>query len=279
MFAIAKSVGFAAVAATSMNVAVAAPTFTVDPSVFGAPLVPGLGAAPFQADAMGTSGNTRATLSAAFGSAAGSVTGVGYLSFDTFKLNGNTVGVGTSGLGINYRFWAEFSFTMNLVAGTLGNVGSDYILTSTTLTMYGEQLDCFGPCAADSTFNSGNTAVNPTVAHSADTLTLGTGTLLFGAAGINLAGGSSFNPTMLFSLVAPNGPNFFTAPDPFFPLAFASQTNDAAQITRNLGTKEMHLATGGTAAFANRVPEPMTLALVGLALVGAGVASRRQLRK
>jgi PEP-CTERM motif len=273
LFAVAKKASVAAAVASVMTVASAAPTFTINPGSLGPLPFPGFGAASQTGDAFGTSGNTRAVLSNAFGSGAGTVNGKGYITFDTIKLNGNTVGpgVGTgSSLGINYSLWAEFTFNMTLTSGGLGNTSSSYVLNSVNLTMFAESLT--GP---NSTFNQGTTSVDPTVTHSADTKVIGGGSLLFGAAGINNGGGSSFNPTLLFALSNPDGPNFFVAPNPFFPLAFASLTNDIGQITRNIPTNELHLATGGTASFTNPVPEPESLALVGIALLGAGLVGRR----
>lgn len=268
LIAIAKKIGVATAMATAAAVAGAGPTFTIDPSVFGPAPAPTFGSAPFQGDAFSTAGQTRALL----GAGSGGTTGVGYLNFSAIQLNGSPVSIATSGMGVNWQVWAEFSFSMTLVAGSLGAPGSDYVLNSLTLNLYGESLA--GPNAA---FNPGSATANPMVTHSTDTKLLGTGSLLFGAAGINLGGGSSFNPAMMFSLVAPYGPSFFTAPTPFFPLAFASQTNDSGQITRS--GNGMHLATGGTASFGRPVPEPMSLALVGVALLGAGVVGRRQIRK
>ncbi|MBN8489235.1 flocculation-associated PEP-CTERM protein PepA [Inhella sp.] len=262
---IAKKFGVAAVLTGAVAAASAGPTFTINRNH-----LTGLAQSSVVGDSFGTSGATRAVLSNAYGSGAGTVAGNGWISFDTVKLNGVTVG--GSGIGGTWAMWAEFSFNMTLIAGGLGAPGSDYAINSVSMTLYGEGL----LDASNAVFNAGDTATNPSVTVPTDRVTLGTGVFNFGAAGINVGGGSSFNPTMYFTLANPDGPQVFTAPVPFFPLAFASLTNDIGGISGQ-GTQNLHLLTGGTASF--QLPEPTALALVGLALVGAGVASRRQLRK
>jgi PEP-CTERM motif len=282
-------VGIASVLTGSMAAAFAAPTFTIDPSSLGVLPFPAIGSPTVVGDAFSTSGNTRAVLSDAFGTSQAApgiqkVDGAGYITFDTVKLNNVTVpgfGVGSgSGLGINWSMFATFTFSMQLLNGGLGNPGSDYLITNLSMNLYAESL-----AGANSTYTAGDVNSNPMIGLSGDTKLIGTGTIDlsvgdgFGIAGISGIGGSFFNPTMEFALSNPDGPLFFTAPDPFFKLAFASLTNDIGQITRDLADREIYLATGGTASFTNPVPEPESLALVGIALLGAGVAARRQLRK
>jgi hypothetical protein len=272
VFAIAKQFGIAAVLATGVSAVSAGGVFTVNPGYFGAPNFPGA-QTPFQADKLGSTGVTRATLSAAFGSAAGTVTGIGYSQYNSFSLAASPLGALSSGLGINYTLWTEYSYTMTLVSGGLGNVNSSYVINNVMLNFYGESLG-----GANTVFNAGNLGTNPTTAHSGDTQLLGGGMLLAGVADINSLGGTSFNPVMLFGLT-PQGSSFFTAPNPFFPLAFASFTNTSLGVTRNIPGQSLYIVTDGGTDFNNPVPEPMSLALAGIALLGAGVAGRRATRK
>jgi hypothetical protein len=152
-------------------------------------------------------------------------------------------------------------------------VNSSYVINNVMLNFYGESLG-----GANTVFNAGNLGTNPTTAHSGDTQLLGGGMLLAGVADINSLGGTSFNPVMLFGLT-PQGSSFFTAPNPFFPLAFASFTNTSLGVTRNIPGQSLYIVTDGGTDFNNPVSEPMSLALAGIALLGAGVAGRRATRK
>lgn len=269
ILALAKKAGVAAALAIGAVSANAGGVFQITPSFFGS------AEAPFLADKMSAVGVTRGVLGTAFGSIPGAnsyIDGVGYSRVTAFTLAGTPLF--DTGLGSDYSLWVEFTYRIQLLpGGTLGDAGSQYVITQSNFTLWGETND---PGAAnDSVFNAGSTSVNPSVVHSADTKKLLEVTsLIGGAAGLNLAGGSSFNPTMSINRTT-DGDNFFTQPNPFYPWSFASFTNTSIGVTRDVPGNQLYLVTDGGIDF-TPVSEPASLVLAGAALLGLGVASRRR---
>jgi hypothetical protein len=123
-------------------------------------------------------------------------------------------------------------------------------------------------------------------------IALGTGTLNNGFpsfAFVTLGGASSaltgFSATVDFTpAVGTEGVGgFFRAPTPFSIDIFAGSVggsfNDTTYVTNGDGSISITTVGGsGNFDFVNQVPEPSSLALFGLALAGAGFASRRKER-
>lgn len=79
----------------------------------------------------------------------------------------------------------------------------------------------------------------------------------------------SFGVNTTFNLTNPNGPLYFTAPSPFYSLSFNSgQLKDFSVAGTQVISGSLDVN------FANRVPEPGTIALLGFGLLGMSMARR-----
>jgi len=170
----------------------------------------------------------------------------------------------TSGVGFYYGLLGIFN-----ASGTYTTTGGGTVFT---LTPGGSLTLDYDP-GARANFTQGATAYtfNP----NGDTLmTIATGVGINGsgtpASAGNLTG--SFGQTTSFQLNSV-GSEFFTAPSPFYPLSFQSGQLEGIQIPVAASTI---LVTGSLNANFLPIPEPTDLALVGLALLGMGVAVRRR---
>lgn len=229
-----------------------------------------------------------------------------YANFTADKITGNYTEVAT--FNANGTFNVSLLYTAGqfvtgggttaLSSKTTG-LGYDYGLyavykaSGTVTTVNGVTTFNFIPSASDSlTFfldTNGNTTTNAlatsgtgnfTLANTSDDVVLATGKPVTGVGmldtslstcGTNGINCGSFGASSTFNLTAA-GSQFFVAPTPFYSMAFQSGQLNNFQAS---GTQTINGSLD--VVFANQVPEPASLGLLGLGLLGLGfVRGRKQ---
>lgn len=193
-------------------------------------------------------------------------TGSGWVQFGLFTNNSTIVG---SALGL----YATYSLDVKLTDGALGGAGSEYDVTSFTFELYRD-------LGVQNTYVAAAIGTPASVSNTLDDVLLGSGSLIPGTGTAGLSSGTSatfFNVSTDFDLTLA-GESYFFDPKPFYELALAgfNSTGGNWQFDPVSGQLAIGSVTG-IVDFQNRpVPEPASLSLLGIALVGMGVAARRR---
>ena len=256
----------AATALTLSGAASAAPVFldfTVDNSAYA----PRADETSFVADKINGGYAERVTISAL-----GEVSAAAVATFGAFFADQgvNIVDAGVTGLGLDYRLYALFTSTAQVS-------GSNFFGTSGTFSLYLDQNKNTVNSLTDGILSQqGLILSGPTVASTAN---FSDDVLL--ASSINMrVNGASFGsvaqpPAFDFifddTTLTLAGKGFFVSPNPFHMIA---------EIDGNiigLGTNPgNYVVTGAANVTFSDVPEPGSLALLGLGLAGLGFAQRRR---
>jgi len=246
------------------------PTFQVSPGGVGAPN------APFTAsDIQGTS--------SALVVQTGPTTQVetGWDVVTSMSNNGAPIFAGTSGLTVNYNLYLTYSATVQGISGFDPN--QQGTISAFTFSLFADPFTPPGTAPnLDTTFtaaSSSNTGGNPAVVNdvNGDDILLATGNLIAGSAGFAPTTGAPFlNVITTFNLTGA-GALVFTAPVPFYQLAFTSTIPaQIGNVSPNIGPPP-NAAINGIVSDTNfAVPEPGSLAILGAALTGFALFWRRR---
>jgi hypothetical protein len=185
---------------------------------------------------------------------------------------------GQSGVGVNYGMYGTFTAT-----GTGSASGGVFTggVSSFTLTLYS---------TTDANVNVTMTGFNdPTITNAGTSTLLGSGTLVSNQGASISANKANINATTNFT-VDPAAAGFFVAPNPFLVNFLESITTNVSSIPNvtvvdSTTGAECPTAGGGDTCFALvnvagpinfDVPEPGTLAMFGVGLLGLGALSARR---
>lgn len=206
-------------------------------------------------------------------------------------------GTPTSGAALNttYGMYANFasSGTYTVTSFTIPDgSGGTTTASLTVFTTNSASLSLYADLNQDTKYNVKTSATgqisNLTLTSGAasinDDVLLGTSTVLLNGTGNATAGGlgnANGNFELLFSAfnLATGGNSYFTAPRPFnLQLDLNGNFQSFIPTTTVGNSSSIQLLANSANAFflPNAVPEPGALALAGIALVGAAVATRRK---
>lgn len=248
--------------ATMASTADALPQFTFDPGSVG------LNGGTFTADNINISDFSTVVITPD-GKGGATFTDTGVLPVINFQLgNANAT---TPGLNSTYGLYFGFDATGVQDTPTFTSE-TDGKFTTLAYTLYGYNI-------AGDPKNVKFAPVNVAPTNASDIVALATGTLIDGGVGATTVQGipvPNANTLLTFSPTAA-GQSFFVDPNPFYQAVFSAFTNNPSQVTTTANGFVI-TAGGGSANFLDiptQTPEPASMAMLGVGLLGLGFLRRR----